>query len=237
MVTNRTDLEMVLWNFVRNHYENQSNKHIPLALKRLILKFSNTIIGCRMLSYSQDLRFFKLLSKKLPSIHQFKLLHRASQHLFSADMFHLNCDNKGPSLVIIKSNFGNIFGGYSSKGWRSTMNKTWIKDENAFLYLIESKDYYVMRCCPMIFGIRPDCNKDAICSQKGFGPLFGYDIFIGDKCDKSLDLIMENLSDVRAFSRECTFEQRGFNISGGISKCGQTYFQVIDYEVFSVSFD
>jgi len=45
-----------------------------------------------------------------------KLLYRASRDGWAASNFHSCCDNKGPTVTVIKS--GNyIFGGYTEKSW------------------------------------------------------------------------------------------------------------------------
>ena len=46
-----------------------------------------------------------------------KLLYRASEHGYTAESFHEYCDAKGPTLVIIKSEGGWIFGGYTTQSW------------------------------------------------------------------------------------------------------------------------
>jgi len=43
------------------------------------------------------------------------LIYRASQDGFEAVNFHLKCDNKPNTLVIIKSKNGNVFGGYTEQ--------------------------------------------------------------------------------------------------------------------------
>ena len=49
--------------------------------------------------------------------YKWKLLYRASEHGYSAESFHQYCDDRGPTLVIIKSSEGWIFGGYTTKSW------------------------------------------------------------------------------------------------------------------------
>lgn len=48
-----------------------------------------------------------------------KLIYRASEHDYTASSFHEYCDNKGPTLIVIKSSVGLIFGGYTSVHWTS----------------------------------------------------------------------------------------------------------------------
>ena len=50
--------------------------------------------------------------------YQWKLIYRASDHGYTASSFHENCDNvQGPTLIIIKSDGGWIFGGYTTQSW------------------------------------------------------------------------------------------------------------------------
>ena len=45
-----------------------------------------------------------------------KLLYRASRNGWAASKFHSCCDNKGPTVTVVKS--GNyIFGGYTDQSW------------------------------------------------------------------------------------------------------------------------
>ena len=49
--------------------------------------------------------------------YKWKLLYRASEHGYSAKSFHEYCDNKGPTLMVVKSSGGWIFGGYTTESW------------------------------------------------------------------------------------------------------------------------
>ena len=49
--------------------------------------------------------------------YKWKLLYRASEHGYTAGSFHEYCNDKGPTLVIIKSSEGWIFGGYTTQLW------------------------------------------------------------------------------------------------------------------------
>ena len=50
--------------------------------------------------------------------YKWKLLYRASEHDYTSKSFHEYCDKvKGPTLVIIKSSGGWIFGGYTTQSW------------------------------------------------------------------------------------------------------------------------
>ena len=50
--------------------------------------------------------------------YKWKLLYRASEHGYTGESFHKCCDDvKGPTLVVIKSSGGWIFGGYTTQSW------------------------------------------------------------------------------------------------------------------------
>ena len=53
----------------------------------------------------------------LGSDYDMKLLYRASEHGYTANSFYEYCDDKGPTLIIIKSSEGWIFGGYTTQSW------------------------------------------------------------------------------------------------------------------------
>ena len=52
---------------------------------------------------------------------EYRLLFRASRDGFAASTFHFQCDNQGPTVVVVKSG-GNIFGGFTEKPWASKIN-------------------------------------------------------------------------------------------------------------------
>ena len=49
--------------------------------------------------------------------YKWRLLYRASEHDFTSKSFHGYCNNKGPTLIVIKSSEGWIFGGYTTESW------------------------------------------------------------------------------------------------------------------------
>ena len=229
-----SDIELVICNFIRNQYEAKYKQNVPMALKYLTLKFSDRIIGCKLLTIKQDMDFFQLLSTKLPSIRRFKFLFRASDHQYSADKFHEYCDNKPGTITIIKSNHGNIFGGYTSKSWQSKYG--YVKDERAFLFLIKSDDESVQSKCPLLLKLnkwKVDC---AVYCYHLFGPTFGsgLDICIRNRCDRKIRRD-SRWSDVN-YARQQSYDTPKVIICGGntkdVSFSDRYLFQVKDYEVF-----
>ena len=70
----------------------------------------------------------------------FKLLYKASTDGDTKNIFHNKCDNQGPTVSIIESNDGHIFGGYASQSWDK--NTHFISDVNSFLFNINAKRKY-----------------------------------------------------------------------------------------------
>jgi hypothetical protein len=96
---------------------------------------------------------------------RFNLIYRASKDGFEASSFHLKCDKQPNTLIIIKSEHGNIFGGYTEQDW--TPNDDWKTDKNSFIFSLINKDNKSLKIkCP-------DASK-AISCHSNYGPLFGY---------------------------------------------------------------
>ena len=54
----------------------------------------------------------------LPQYDKWHLLFRGSRDGFTAHAFHTKCDNKGPTVTIVKSG-NNVFGGFTRNSWKS----------------------------------------------------------------------------------------------------------------------
>ncbi len=68
----------------------------------------------------------------LPPIATCSLLYRASADGNKPADFHRCCDNKGPTLVVIKSE-DYIFGGYTSRSWESGLSLIYCNSKNIIL--------------------------------------------------------------------------------------------------------
>ena len=62
----------------------------------------------------------KQMQKWLGEKCQWNLCYRASRDGWRAQDFHRHCDNKGPTVVLVKAN-DSIFGGYTGQSWMSGM--------------------------------------------------------------------------------------------------------------------
>lgn len=107
------------------------------------------------------------LTSWLPFGAYFSLLYRASVDGATPTDFHRCCDNKGPTLVVIKSG-EYICGGYTSKSWEPASILKAIEDSDSFLFTLvnpsESK--------PMMLKPISDAHGGIRCDNKR-GPCFG----------------------------------------------------------------
>jgi len=96
-----------------------------------------------------------------------KLLYRASRDGWTAADFHLMCDGKGATIVVVKSSDGYIFGGYTDVAW--VTNPAHKSSSVSFLYSL--KDHAGIG--PVKMPIKINQRGHAVCRYSGHGPIFG----------------------------------------------------------------
>jgi hypothetical protein len=90
------------------------------------------------------------------------LLYSGSTHGWEISKFHELCDEKGPTITVMKSKAGRVFGGFAMQSWDSETGD-FKADEKAFIYSIDRKQIYRVI----------DAQKALYCSS-GWGPCFGW---------------------------------------------------------------
>jgi hypothetical protein len=143
---------------------------------------------------------------------QFELLFAASKNGDKAKQFHLNCDGKGPTVTIVKSKNGHIFGGYLSIPFSSDHQSHY--DDKAFLFSLTNKKKF-----PIII------KEKAVCHYSNWGPYIGY--------QESCDLAIKEgcLNNQGSYSVPKSYEFNRIDLIGTEDK----NFQVDDYEVFLIN--
>ena len=141
------------------------------------------------------------------------LIYAGSVDGFKGTDFHRCCDNKGPTLTIIKATSKRIFGGYTSVNWDSTTSG-YKSDSNAYLFSVDNDSKHVVT----------DASRAIVCNSS-YGPIFGSgnDICIHNNSNTRTD----NYSSPNAYS----------SINNGSGKSVLTnnsdgYFQVEEIEVY-----
>ena len=89
----------------------------------------------------------------------YNLLYFAKLDGDKASTFHKKCDLAKRSLVLIMDNFGNRFGGFTTRDWGGNCIQK--KDEKAFIFSLDKNK---------IYGVLPD--QVAIGCYPNFGPIF-----------------------------------------------------------------
>ena len=117
-----SELELIVDYFVRIYFEsmNEAEITVPIDLKKLITIFAQKFIHSSLMTTSEDIKFMQILLKTKAHLFEnttFKLLFKASRDGYSANSFHRICDNRGATICIIKSDHGNIFGGFTIIPW------------------------------------------------------------------------------------------------------------------------
>lgn len=92
---------------------------------QLVESLNSSILNCAQTKELIDLLGF-------PSTTKWKLLYSGQRDGYRANDFHTRCDSKSPTLTIIKSEYGNIFGGYTEIPWfQGDFGK---KDDKLFIF-------------------------------------------------------------------------------------------------------
>lgn len=128
-----------------------------------------------------------------------------------ASDFHEKCDGKGPTVVIVKTKDGYVFGGYTDVVWKSSSYGRWGgSSESSFLFQLHPEF--------LRYTIREP--EEAVMHYYSVGPTFGlFDLRIVDGA------LSNGNSETTA---------RSYNIGGGEHGMngGEQYFEVEDHAVF-----
>ena len=90
------------------------------------------------------------------------MIYRGSEDGFTAVVFHSKCDQKGPTLIIIKSEFGKIFGGFTDIDWTSK-NGSKSGNGNSFVFSLRDDSNFVkLKCLKKEYEVFH--NKKTLCS-------------------------------------------------------------------------
>ncbi|KAL9651468.1 hypothetical protein ABK040_001415 [Willaertia magna] len=149
------------------------------------------------------------------------LIYQGSRDGFGAQDFHNLCDEKSPTITIIKSTSDHIFGGYTTSAWNENNGHNlsgYYSSPNAFLFSLNNPTKQDAK--PMRFDLNGKHNNIAMGYDKYFGPSFGVDLCINNKCN----------STERNFSHLGT--AYGFNVSFE-DMTGTKNFTVKEIEVFT----
>jgi hypothetical protein len=149
---------------------------------------------------------------------KFSLIYRESQDGFEAAKFHAKCDDKPNTFIMIKSENGNVFGGYTEQSWSGNGPKN---DSNAFIFSLINKINRPLK-------IKSDSSSSIKCDVDS-GPCFG---LMGDlRISKKFDTDFKNYSNFGLY-----YPHPDFKFGSNEAKnflAGSEYFQFSEIEVFT----
>ncbi len=146
------------------------------------------------------------------------LIYKATQDGFKVNDFHSRCDNKGPTISIIKSEFGKTFGGFTNLNWHNCDSYV----SSSGLSFIFQLDYNTKQNCT-------NTKKEIYGSSHSLVVFGSFDICISNSSDQSL----------RSY---CNFRNayeipKGLSLTskeGDLYLAGAYHYRTVDVEVFEV---
>ena len=206
-------------------YENENKKLWDEInkLKESQIKFSNkddaiNSFDSKIIESKENINFILDYIKKNDktlNISKIKLLFRGSRDGERTKTCHELCDNKQHVLIIMKSETGYIFGGYSKIGFKANKILEYKIDNNCFLFSLNLKKIY-----PVIKDKNVICHTRETSGLCFFGSLMFYDYFMSKKDWPNLNM------DIKQYfnNLETIYEMNG----------GQEYFKCDELEVFQL---
>jgi hypothetical protein len=151
------------------------------------------------------------------------LIYRASEHGFDAADFHRCCDSFAPSVSVIQTDFGNIFGGFTSIPWSSATLRADQADPTAFLFTLKN----TLNIPPTKFPVAKDYQQCAISHNPTCGPNFG------SPKNEGSDLCLRNKFNDKT---NCIFFPKSYTdtINQGGLIFAKKYFACKEVEVFAL---
>lgn len=160
-------LYSIQFNEIEKPYKDLVNAAGALTSKK---NLNSGILSCQ-----QTKELIDLLD--LPIRTQWKLLYSGQLDGFRANDFHSRCDSKSPTLTIIISENGNIFGGFTRGSWGR--NYETIKDET---FIFSLKNQFSKAAKFVSKKEKKDIGK--IKCEPNAGPIFGEEeIYICDEAN------------------------------------------------------
>lgn len=145
-----------------------------------IKKLNSTIFkDSTILTNQKSIELINLLNLNQTNV-SIALLYQASRDGFNPQSFHSKCNGVLGTLTLVKTDNGNIFGGFTKANWFSSVGYSLQYDDSAFLFSLVNS-----------YNITAKMNinnpNNAITAADYLGPMYGYET-ICDLCFSNQDL-------------------------------------------------
>ena len=172
--------EKAKYSQLESNYMQLNDKYKELNKKYEILKKESQIDfkadASNILTSMNKLKFIiKYIKINEPSFHfnKIKLLYRGSRDGDRTKTCHELCDNKQDVLIIIQTDTGIVFGGYSKIGFKASNKATYLIDNNCFLFSVNFEKIF-----PAIENKKHISHISDICGLCFTGSLCFFDNFM-----------------------------------------------------------
>ena len=145
---------------------------------------------------------------------KYELIFKMSENGCESKDFHKYCDNKGPTLTIIKTTKNRVFGGFTPLNWGNKFTKLYDDKNQTFIFSLNlMKKYNII-----------NKKTEAIIWHSFFGPRFGCDDF----------RIHTNMKiGITYANKNCNFlSNNNLELTGG--KGDNEEFEIEEMEVFKI---
>jgi hypothetical protein len=129
----------------------------------------NIFPGSILLTGEYEDKLIEFIGNDIPPQQTWRLIYRASEHGFDAADFHRCCDSSAPTVCVIQTDFGNIFGGFTTIPWSSATLRADQADPSAFLFSLKN----TLNIPPTKFPVAKEYQQCAISHNPTCGPNFG----------------------------------------------------------------
>jgi len=141
-----------------------------------------------------------------------EVLYVATRDGDTATSFRAACNNQGPTVVIVETSIGNLFGGYTDISWGTASNR-YAKSSKSFLFSLRpSMKQYMIKS-----------TSYAVYHHSSYGPTFGngHDIYLSNSATQSTS----------STTNGKTYDLSGSVLNGGVHR----NFRARDYVVARAS--
>ena len=178
--SDNNDIDIIVECIINGYIKIYGNEiYIPIEIIKILGQYYGNISESNIINKTHDwICFMNMILKQLNKTGIIlRKIYDTDIDGFRAETFHTKCDNKGPTLCIIKNEYDYIFGGYTKISWNNPSQYMYKSDPNAFLY-----NYYPKQ---KIYPIRLKTGMNAVRHQNKYGLSFGNgcDLIIYDNCN------------------------------------------------------
>ena len=131
--------ELLIYGYIR-YIESEYKLHRKMAkdIKRVCIQYVSIVFSdSGIIDIVQGMELQNLLSDRI-SFDETILLYDTSMHKTDVESFYKETESHHPTVIIIKSNHGNIFGGFTKIAWKAKGYNKYYEDKDACLFVLKS---------------------------------------------------------------------------------------------------